>query len=91
MLSALETAQKEILILMMSAFSVCLSSEKSAYFGTATVLPYCHSYHFSETSLCSQYFATEFSGLRKSGYLFDFNKEKMWFVMLSFFFLRKAS
>lgn len=89
MFSALETAEKEIIILMMSVFSVSLSADKNACVGAGSVLPYCHSYHFSETSLCSQYFATDFSGLRKSGYLFALNKEKkMWFVMLSFF--RKA-
>ncbi len=60
----------------MSVFSVSLSADKNACVGTGTVLPYCHSYHFSETSLCSQYFATDFSGLRKSGYLFALNKEK---------------
>lgn len=76
MFPALETAQKEIMIVMMSAFSVSLSADKYACFGTRTALPCCHSYHFSETSLCSQYFATDFSGLRKSGYLFAFNKEK---------------
>lgn len=87
--SALETAEKEITILMMSVFSVSLSTDRNACVGTGAVLPYCHSYHFSETSLCSQYFATDFSGLRKSGYLFALNKEKKC-GLLCFHFFRRA-
>lgn len=68
--------------------NLMMSARLQACVGSGTVLPYCHSYHFSETSLCSLYFATDFSGLRKSGYLFALNKEKKC-GLLCFHFLEK--
>lgn len=48
MFFSLETAQKEWITWMMSAFLVSFSAEKNACLGTCTALPSSRSYHFSE-------------------------------------------
>lgn len=50
---------------MMSAFlSACLQTRR-LIIGPITMLPGCHSYHFSKTSLCSLSFATDLSGFEE--------------------------
>lgn len=54
--------------------------------GNVSALPYCRSYHFSETS--AEYFCRRVLWFKEIGVFICLKQKKMWFVMLSF--VRKA-